>query len=78
MSTFICSDCRNHFVVKTPSLGPTMLLANTRKYSLCTSCQLEEANKRIYDLLLGDDEQAYKEARRYLEKHAPELYELLS
>ena len=77
MSTFICSACRKCFAFKTASLGPTGFALNARKYRLCTSCQLEEANNRIYDLLLGDDEQAYKEARRYLEKHAPELYKLL-
>lgn len=33
-----------------------------------------QANNRIYDLLLGDDAQAYKEAYRYLERSDPQLY----
>jgi len=35
------------------------------------------ANNRIYDLLLGNDGQAYKEARRYLKAADPALYETL-
>ena len=31
------------------------------------------AHDRIFDLLLGDDGQAYKEARRYLEAFRPDL-----
>lgn len=78
MSTLICSTCRNHFVIKTASLGSTRLMDFTRRYGLCQSCQLEEANNRIFDLLQqGADGQAYKEAERYLEKHAPELYSKL-
>ena len=34
---------------------------------------LQEAHERIFDMLLADDGQAYKEARRYLERAAPEL-----
>lgn len=34
----------------------------------------EEAHNRMFDLLLGNDGQAYKEAYRYLEAKAPELY----
>lgn len=38
-----------------------------------------EAADRIFDLLQqGADGQAYKEAERYLEKHAPELYNRLT
>ena len=75
MSTLICSTCRNHLVIKTASLGPTWLMDFTRRYGLCQSCQLAEANNRIFDLLQqGADGQSYKEAERYLEKHAPELY----
>ena len=33
---------------------------------------LQEALDRIFDLLLGDDAQAYKEAERFLLKHKPE------
>ena len=40
--------------------------------------KLAEANDRIYDLMLGDDGQAYKEARKYLDKHAPHLYDKLN
>ena len=36
-----------------------------------------KANNRIYDLLLGNDAQAYKEARKYLERADPQLYQLL-
>ena len=36
------------------------------------------ANNRIYDLLLGNDGQAYTEARRYLKAADPELYETLA
>lgn len=32
-----------------------------------------EAHERIFDMLLGDDGQAYKEAERYLERVAPDL-----
>lgn len=38
----------------------------------------QEAHNRIYDLLLSDDGQAWKEARRYLERSAPELAALLA
>jgi hypothetical protein len=34
---------------------------------------VEPAQDRIFDLLLGDDGQAYKEARRYLEAYRPDL-----
>lgn len=34
---------------------------------------MNEAHNRIYDLLKADDGQAHKEARRYLEREAPEL-----
>ena len=38
-----------------------------------------EAADRIFDLLQqGADGQACKEAERYLEKHAPELYKRLT
>ena len=33
-----------------------------------------QAHNRIYDLLLGHDAQAYKEARKYLERADPGLY----
>lgn len=50
----------------------------------CSDCQntgrsseflseLDEAQDRIFDLLLGDDAQAYKEAERYLAKTRPDL-----
>lgn len=35
--------------------------------------RVKAAEDRIYDLLLGDDAQAYKEAQRYLEQHRPDL-----
>lgn len=38
---------------------------------------LKEAQDRIFDLLLGDDGQAYKEARKYLERHRPDLIKRL-
>lgn len=34
--------------------------------------ELETALNRIYDMLLGDDGQAFKEAERFLLKHRPE------
>lgn len=34
---------------------------------------VKEAHDRIYDLLLGDDPQAIKEGRAYLQREAPEL-----
>lgn len=37
--------------------------------------QLAEAEDRIFDLLLGDDAQAYKEAERYLARHRFDLYQ---
>jgi len=33
------------------------------------------AQDRLFDILLGDDGQAWKEAERYLEKARPDLYE---
>lgn len=33
------------------------------------------AQDRIFDMLLGDDGQAWEEAERYLEKNRPDLYE---
>lgn len=36
-------------------------------------CNTVEAHNRIYDLLLGDDPQAIKEGRAYLQREAPEL-----
>ena len=33
------------------------------------------AQDRLFDVLLGDDGQAWKEAERYLEKARPDLYE---
>ena len=36
------------------------------------------AQDRIFDLLLDDDGQAHKEARRYLEAHRPDLYKRLT
>lgn len=35
---------------------------------------LSEAQDRILDLLLGDDPQAIKEARRYLQRTRPDLF----
>lgn len=43
-----------------------------------TKIRTSEAANRIFDLLQqGADGQSYKEAERYLEKHAPELYNKL-
>lgn len=44
-----------------------------------TKIRTSEAANRIFDLLqTGVDGQSYKEAARYLEKHAPELYKQLT
>lgn len=34
----------------------------------------QDAHNRLFDMLLGDDGQAWKEAERYLERANPELY----
>lgn len=39
---------------------------------------LAEAQNRLFDVLRGDDGQAYKEAERYLERERPDLYAALS
>lgn len=39
---------------------------------------LTDAHNRIFDLLLGDDGQAHKEAVRYLKRAAPDLHARLS
>ena len=39
-----------------------------------TGGMLAEAQNRLFDLVLGDDGHAYKEARRYLERERPDLY----
>ena len=39
--------------------------------------RLEEAESRLFDMCLGDDGQAWKEAERYLERHRPDLFERL-
>ena len=36
-----------------------------------------EAQDRLFDILLGDDGQAWKEAERYLERTRPDLYQRL-
>ena len=36
-----------------------------------------EAQERLFDILLGDDGQAYKEAERYLERTRPDLHQRL-
>lgn len=38
---------------------------------------LQQAQDRLFDVLLGDDGQAYKEAERYLERANPGLYRRL-
>ena len=38
---------------------------------------VKAAQDRIFDMLLSDDGQAWKEARKYLEKSRPDLYEEL-
>lgn len=38
---------------------------------------VQSAEDRLFDVLLGDDGQAWKEAERYLQKARPELYERL-
>lgn len=38
---------------------------------------LQQAQDRLFDVLLGDDGQAYKEAERYLERANPDLYRRL-
>lgn len=35
---------------------------------------VKSAQNRIFDMLLGDDGQAWKEARKYIEKARPDLY----
>jgi len=35
--------------------------------------RLEQAESRIMDMLLQDDGQAFKEARKYLERYRPDL-----
>jgi len=37
--------------------------------------RLNWAEDRIYDMLLGDDSQAWKEAQRYLKLHRRDLYD---
>lgn len=37
--------------------------------------QVEAAQDRLFDVLLGDDGQAWKEAERYIERTRPDLYE---
>lgn len=37
--------------------------------------RLKQAEDRIFDVLLADDGQAYKEARKYLEQYRPDLIE---
>lgn len=34
---------------------------------------LKQAEDRIFDPMINDDGQAYKEARKYLEQHRPDL-----
>lgn len=36
-----------------------------------------EAQDRLFDILLDDDGQAWSEAERYLEKNRPDLYQRL-
>lgn len=36
-----------------------------------------EAEDRLFDILLDDDGQAWSEAERYLEKNRPDLYQRL-
>ena len=36
-----------------------------------------EAQDRLFDILLGDDGQAYKEAEKYLQRARPDLYQRL-
>lgn len=43
-----------------------------------TTSRLKRAEGHIFDMLLGDDGQAYKEAEKYLEKHRPDLVERLN
>ena len=40
--------------------------------------RLSEAENRIYDMLLQDDGQAFKEARKYLERNRTDLMEKLN
>lgn len=55
-----------------------LLAAAAVRLAAATIGSHEEAHSRIYDLLLGDDGQAQKEARKYLERSAPELAALLA
>lgn len=38
---------------------------------------LSECQRRLFDVLLGDDGQAWNEAERYLERERPDLYAAL-
>lgn len=42
------------------------------------STDLERAQNRLFDVLLGDDGQAHKEGMRYMERARPDLYARLN
>lgn len=48
-----------------------------RKFYEVRQEQLNTAHNRIFDMLLGDDGQAFSEAERYLERENPKLWEKL-
>jgi hypothetical protein len=52
---------------------PDMLMFVKREYVYPE----KEAQDRLFDILLGDDGQAWKEAERYLERVRPDLYQKL-
>jgi len=52
---------------------PDMLVYKPRQYV----DPADEPQRRLFDILLGDDGQAYKEARKYLERARPDLYNQL-
>jgi hypothetical protein len=49
-----------------------------RKLAEALIRKLAEAQDRIFDMLLGDDGQAFQEARKYLTRERPDLAERLT
>ena len=64
-------ECK--YTVRTLNLEPLLTSGTVENlYRL-----INEAESRLFDILLGDDGQAYKEAEKYLERERPDLYEKL-
>lgn len=57
--------------------APPLVLDAEQRVVDAVAPLLQDAQNRLFDMLLGDDGQAWKEAERYLERTRPDLHERL-